>query len=48
LKDEESGKNMIGTYQTKRQFIFKHYKDKGKITINIFQDKKAMNQMRKL
>ena len=39
---------MIGTYQTKRQFIFKHYKDKGRIAINIFQDKKAMNEIRKI
>lgn len=39
---------MIGTYQTKRQFIYKNYKDKGRITINIFQDKKSMNEIRKL
>lgn len=39
---------MIGTYLTMRKHIFKHYKDHGKITINIFQDKKAINEIRKL
>ena len=47
LKDEESGKQLVSEYPRKRNLIYKHYKDNSKIAINIFQDKQALNQLRK-
>jgi hypothetical protein len=47
LKDETSGKLIVSEYINKRVLIYKHYKDNGKILINLFQDKQAMNQIRK-
>jgi hypothetical protein len=47
LKDEESGKLLASEYVQKRALIYKHYRDNNKIAINIFQDKQAINQMRK-
>lgn len=47
LKDEASGKLLVSEYLQKRAFIYMHYKDKAKILINIFQDKQAMNQIRR-
>lgn len=47
LRDEASGKVLASEYVQRRSLIYMHYKDKSKITINLFQDKQAMNQIRK-
>lgn len=47
MTDEESGKELIVEYYKKREFIFRLYKDKSKISLNLFQKIQSIKQLKK-
>ena len=47
MRDEESGKNIVVLYPERRACIYMFYKNKAKISINLFQNSKAITVMMK-
>lgn len=48
MKDEESGKDLTADFSSNRKHIFHFYRDKSRVSINLFQKLQSINQAKRM